>query len=522
MECSQIQENLSAYLDGELDPGEEAELKSHLEGCETCRSELESLRSTVKLVRSVPRVPAPTVLKQRLTSAISARKPLQQYQSILGLIGAAAILLVTVVAVFLVTGPRTPSSEPIAAKTETAGLVEKKAIEAPAAEKAADRYSGEEAQELDEPLVAQAEGLKGKGDFPVEGGRGYLAEELKKDTGAPADMKATEARRKLAKSEELLEKAQRLPEADGKHLDELARRPESPRAQPDLREGGEGPAGGRGEASPAMPPPEPGKTQDALAQAKKPAGEALADEEKAPEEKRLEAPGESSKRIEQLVVETPDVKGTARLVDELLSGYRRGKPEQAEDENKPTGKPLELEKVDDDSAVYLVEVSTAEYQKLVEKLKALQGKAAPQGEATPKAKSRETDEEEKDAGPKWGGGAGRPPQETEPEARRGAARKGASTPGFSEEEENMKKVAPEAERQKEYGEKKSAEKPAEEAQTGADKERARDKAEQEEPPSETITVVIRVVRSDIARARLLQPGRGTMEDAAKREASEGK
>jgi len=78
MQCSEIQENLSAYLDGELDPAGAAELESHLEGCESCRSELESLRSTVELVRSVPRVQAPPVLKQRLASATSSRKPVQE------------------------------------------------------------------------------------------------------------------------------------------------------------------------------------------------------------------------------------------------------------------------------------------------------------------------------------------------------------------------------------------------------------------------------------------------------------
>ena len=103
MHCSEIQENLSAYLDGELDPDEESELKSHLEGCESCSRELESLRSTVELVRSVPRVQAPSALKQRLSSATSFRRPAWRFLNPVALASAAALIIVTVVAIFMLS-----------------------------------------------------------------------------------------------------------------------------------------------------------------------------------------------------------------------------------------------------------------------------------------------------------------------------------------------------------------------------------------------------------------------------------
>jgi hypothetical protein len=114
MQCSEMQENLSAYLDGELDPGEEAALKSHLEGCESCRKEFESLRSTVELVRSVPRVQAPAVLKQRLTSAAPSRRAAWRFPNPVALASAAALVLVAVVAVFMLSMSRRGGSGDLA------------------------------------------------------------------------------------------------------------------------------------------------------------------------------------------------------------------------------------------------------------------------------------------------------------------------------------------------------------------------------------------------------------------------
>ncbi len=51
------QENLSAYLDGELDAREKNRVEKHLQECTICQRELAGLRQTVALLRLVPEVP---------------------------------------------------------------------------------------------------------------------------------------------------------------------------------------------------------------------------------------------------------------------------------------------------------------------------------------------------------------------------------------------------------------------------------------------------------------------------------
>lgn len=50
---------LSCYIDGELSDGELGRLAPHLESCAICRIELEGLRGTVDLLRSMPVVSVP-------------------------------------------------------------------------------------------------------------------------------------------------------------------------------------------------------------------------------------------------------------------------------------------------------------------------------------------------------------------------------------------------------------------------------------------------------------------------------
>ncbi len=64
-ECDRVREWLSPYLDGELDSEEQHRVESHIESCRSCREELDSLRKTVSLVRSMP------VIELRRSFAIS-------------------------------------------------------------------------------------------------------------------------------------------------------------------------------------------------------------------------------------------------------------------------------------------------------------------------------------------------------------------------------------------------------------------------------------------------------------------
>ena len=60
---------LSDYIDGELEPGTRAALEGHLAGCPSCTEELESLRSTVLMLRRMPEVEAPRSFRLAPASA---------------------------------------------------------------------------------------------------------------------------------------------------------------------------------------------------------------------------------------------------------------------------------------------------------------------------------------------------------------------------------------------------------------------------------------------------------------------
>jgi hypothetical protein len=54
-----LRDQLSAYIDGALDPPAAGRLEAHLGECEGCRTELEQLRSTVAALRELPEAQAP-------------------------------------------------------------------------------------------------------------------------------------------------------------------------------------------------------------------------------------------------------------------------------------------------------------------------------------------------------------------------------------------------------------------------------------------------------------------------------
>ncbi len=54
-----VQDRLSLYLDGRLDPHERARVEAHLRACATCARSWETLRWTVQALRALPPVRAP-------------------------------------------------------------------------------------------------------------------------------------------------------------------------------------------------------------------------------------------------------------------------------------------------------------------------------------------------------------------------------------------------------------------------------------------------------------------------------
>ena len=57
--CAEVMEFLSSYLDERLSSRERELVESHLEGCEKCREEFDSLRETVGLLHRLPMVSVP-------------------------------------------------------------------------------------------------------------------------------------------------------------------------------------------------------------------------------------------------------------------------------------------------------------------------------------------------------------------------------------------------------------------------------------------------------------------------------
>lgn len=57
MTCAEARRLLSAYIDGELDEGVRRAVADHLEQCEPCRREFQTLSRTVKMIHSLGQVP---------------------------------------------------------------------------------------------------------------------------------------------------------------------------------------------------------------------------------------------------------------------------------------------------------------------------------------------------------------------------------------------------------------------------------------------------------------------------------
>lgn len=70
MICPDVQERLSAYLDGALSPMEMEEVSEHVRGCEACRIILSELRQVRDELRSLPEVPIPDGLHSSIMRSL--------------------------------------------------------------------------------------------------------------------------------------------------------------------------------------------------------------------------------------------------------------------------------------------------------------------------------------------------------------------------------------------------------------------------------------------------------------------
>ncbi|HEY8348046.1 MAG TPA: anti-sigma factor [Symbiobacteriaceae bacterium] len=75
MNCDGVRGLLSAYLDGELTPGELLRVEQHLRRCPTCADEVDSLRQTIALVASLDEIEVPPSFHPELRKRLVALQP---------------------------------------------------------------------------------------------------------------------------------------------------------------------------------------------------------------------------------------------------------------------------------------------------------------------------------------------------------------------------------------------------------------------------------------------------------------
>lgn len=71
MQCIDARDLLSAYIDDVLDPRERFEVEKHIKSCSACRQELDELKETVRLLKSLGELAPPVAFRQELMAKIS-------------------------------------------------------------------------------------------------------------------------------------------------------------------------------------------------------------------------------------------------------------------------------------------------------------------------------------------------------------------------------------------------------------------------------------------------------------------
>lgn len=131
-----VAERLSAYMDGELSSKEHAIIEYHLDTCQDCRWNLETLRQTVQWTRELPTVPIPRVFTIPV-EVPPVRAPRRAWAAPLlqGATALVALLLVFVVAGdYLFTGsllPQAPESQVVMERAPAEGVTSTLEVEEP-------------------------------------------------------------------------------------------------------------------------------------------------------------------------------------------------------------------------------------------------------------------------------------------------------------------------------------------------------------------------------------------------------
>jgi hypothetical protein len=81
MKCKDVLELINSYIDDELDAIERESIESHLETCDSCRMQSETLRSTIAAIQSLDEFDVPADLSSALRNIIDSEKPDSAEQS---------------------------------------------------------------------------------------------------------------------------------------------------------------------------------------------------------------------------------------------------------------------------------------------------------------------------------------------------------------------------------------------------------------------------------------------------------
>jgi anti-sigma factor RsiW len=69
MNCKQVVELMTAYLEGALSPGDRARFEEHIAGCDGCTAYLAQMRMTMRVVGRLAKEPVPEPLQKELVDA---------------------------------------------------------------------------------------------------------------------------------------------------------------------------------------------------------------------------------------------------------------------------------------------------------------------------------------------------------------------------------------------------------------------------------------------------------------------
>ena len=74
-DCGEVRDLSSDYIDGDMDAAGADRIKSHIEWCGPCNAFVNTLRSTVNLLRATPKSKAPDDFRERMKERLKTETP---------------------------------------------------------------------------------------------------------------------------------------------------------------------------------------------------------------------------------------------------------------------------------------------------------------------------------------------------------------------------------------------------------------------------------------------------------------